>query len=787
MTIRHIDKFAQMIILMCGGFFCVPQNTVRKQRKEGNTMKNMKFWRTALVATLVLTVMLSVTGGTIAWFTDSVASGRNVIQAGNLDVELYNADGKVGETTSLFDLPTLWEPGAVAWENLTVKNVGTLALKYQMGMNYINENTVDGYGLSQVLKVGVVDGGFEANATREDVVGKVASWGTFASFGAADALAAGAEKTYGVVVYWQPTAEDNNWNVNNGKQTSNGMDYLHIDLGLKLEATQQTAEFDSFDDQYDKDAPVILPAGVTAETFATNNAVAYANGTYYATLKAALEGLHANAEAGIATAADSSATNVLYLKPDADLGTVTHAHVCESLTVYGNGAYISSGEADFEVDTYKFCHNGAKACAGVTGELTLNIYNLTGVAVWGQRTTENTINVNLYDCQDMNRVYISGESGVTNVNIENCTYDGTTGQNNTAVYTNNPGTINVKDTVIKAYAIGINQNNKSAGTQTINLTNVKFVDCATAEIASAVNATSYAAPVRVIASAEGAVSNLNIVNCEYEYYTTEGPVDVNVLTMDKREGKPNNGTVNVKVDAEVVITDNLQLGKALKAAESGYTVKVYEGTYTFPASDMKAGVTLECAEGTVFEGTSKLNIKGATVVGATFSNPSGTAADQTINGTFKDCTFTGSNGLRWCYAGETVVFENCVFSGDVYGVHFDGGANEVVFKNCTFSGFNAMGSAITQLTMEGCTFKANGKSSYNGINLWGNTKMKDCTFIFDGSASYEWVDACTAETTVEYENCFVIDENGTKSAVEMNDVFTRRNDSTVIIINGVTQ
>lgn len=112
---------------------------------------------------------------------------------------------------------------------------------------------------------------------------------------------------------------------------------------------------------------------------------------------------------------------------------------------------------------------------------------------------------------------------------------------------------------------------------------------------------------------------------------------------------------------------------------------------------------------------------------------------------------TGTNGLRWCYAGDTVVFEDCVFEGSTYGVHFDGGANDVTFKNCVFSGFNALGGAITQLTIDGCTFKA-GRSSYNGINLWGSTTMKNCKFEFDGTKT-EWVDFMGNNKTYIIENC----------------------------------
>ena len=191
-------------------------------------------------------------------------------------------------------------------------------------------------------------------------------------------------------------------------------------------------------------------------------------------------------------------------------------------------------------------------------------------------------------------------------------------------------------------------------------------------------------------------------------------------------------------------------------ADGATNLYLTAGTYTFPKGLTK-DTTLTCAEGTVFEGKTSMNANGATIIGATFSNPGDTAATSTVNGTFKNCTFTGTNALRWCYAGETVVFEDCVFSGDVYGVHFDGGANEVYFKNCTFSGFNAMGGAITKLTMEGCTFKANDTSNYNGINLWGSVEMIDCTFVFDGSVEYEWVDLCGDGKTATFANCVVSD------------------------------
>ena len=92
-------------------------------------------------------------------------------------------------------------------------------------------------------------------------------------------------------------------------------------------------------------------------------------------------------------------------------------------------------------------------------------------------------------------------------------------------------------------------------------------------------------------------------------------------------------------------------------------------------------------------------------------------------------------------------------------MHFDGGANDVIFRNCTLSGFNALGAALTMVTFEGCTFKGNGKSGYNGANLWGSAKMINCEFTFDGTTNKEWIDCKGEDKTYEFTNCTV---NGVK-------------------------
>ena len=100
-----------------------------------------------LMSALALLLCIAMlTGTTFAWFTDEVNSGVNKIVAGNLDVDVYYGDpadkNSINGVNTLFNDVTLWEPGAVAYENLTVANLGTLDLKYQLSVNFDNENTV---------------------------------------------------------------------------------------------------------------------------------------------------------------------------------------------------------------------------------------------------------------------------------------------------------------------------------------------------------------------------------------------------------------------------------------------------------------------------------------------------------------------------------------------------------------------------------------------------------------------------------------------------------------------
>lgn len=127
-------------------------------------MNNSKNTRRALV-TSGISIALSAAmmmGSTFAWFTDSAKVDVNMIQSGNLHVDLVDENGAslVGSPLNFVDLDNnaYWEPGCTyELPAVYVKNDGNLALKYQLEVSGFNgdaklleaiEFTVDGQEIS---------------------------------------------------------------------------------------------------------------------------------------------------------------------------------------------------------------------------------------------------------------------------------------------------------------------------------------------------------------------------------------------------------------------------------------------------------------------------------------------------------------------------------------------------------------------------------------------------------------------------------------------------------------
>lgn len=295
-------------------------------------------------------------------------------------------------------------------------------------------------------------------------------------------------------------------------------------------------------------ADAVLPDGVSEWT---DPKPVYFAGEYYDTLAAALTAVYMSTP---------TETAEVYCKPGADVGSMTHAHVADDLTIYGNGAKVTGGEHDLEIDTYKYSRLTGKQDRDngsfLDKEITITVKGLNGIAIWGQRNTENTVNVSFENCQNMNRVYISGGKGKNNISLKSCSFVAENGSHaNTSIYSNAEGTIRISDCTFAGISVPINLNNKSAGTQTVTVTGTTFTDCSTAAGTAANNTATYAAPIRVLAQ-KGATTSLTVEEAAFVYTgenTQAGNGDI--LLGDGRadsfgsDGQPEaTGTVKLEMD-----------------------------------------------------------------------------------------------------------------------------------------------------------------------------------------------------------------------------------------------
>lgn len=223
-------------------------------------MNNKKTTKRALVTSILSLVlcMSMLIGTTFAWFTDNVSSKNNIIKSGNLDVEMEYYDGdsweKVTENTNVFEENTLWEPGHTEVVYLKVSNLGTLALKYNLGINIVNEiESINVAGealrLSDHIEFGAIEGVKTPYADCAAARAAVTEAKTLSTgYTKAGNIEAGAEAQYVALVVYMPETVGNEANYRTGEVAP------EITLGLNLMATQYTSEKDSFDNQYDKDA-----------------------------------------------------------------------------------------------------------------------------------------------------------------------------------------------------------------------------------------------------------------------------------------------------------------------------------------------------------------------------------------------------------------------------------------------------------------------------------------------------------------------------------------------------
>lgn len=220
--------------------------------------KTLKSLALSTLSLLLCFVMLL--GTTFAWFTDEIESGKNVIQAGNLDIEMYwtkdlnsgswiNAEDDNAEPVFNYDK---WEPGYTEVRYVKIKNAGSLSFKYSLSI--IPDGEVS--KLADVIDVYFVENptaniasraelaALTAKGTLRDAIeGKIPANGILLSKDQSKANFYFGEIVVAIALKMRESA---------------GNEYQNLSIGdtfsLKLSATQYSFETDAFGSDYDENA-----------------------------------------------------------------------------------------------------------------------------------------------------------------------------------------------------------------------------------------------------------------------------------------------------------------------------------------------------------------------------------------------------------------------------------------------------------------------------------------------------------------------------------------------------
>lgn len=534
--------------------------------------------------------------------------------------------------------------------------------------------------------------------------------------------------------------------------------------------------------------------------FGENNTVYYA-GSYYPTLAEALTAVYTSNPQGPAE---------VICKPDADVGSMTHGHVADDLVIYGNGARVSGGEKDLEIDTYQYDRATGQQSEGgnfLDKEITVTVYDLEGIAAWGQRNTAHTVNLHFIDCKNMQRVYFTNNSnpdGKLNITLEGCSFDAAGGSNvNTTVYTNAPGEIAIRNTTFTNIAVGLNINHKSSGVQNILLEGCTFTDCALPAVSADKGTTTYGAPVRIVAR-EGATTHLTVNGTTFNYSngnTNCGNGDV-LLGDGRHDAALQQGTVTLAMTGTAAQVMVQQAGYynnagAVADADKGKTTAVLATDEVQADSDrhfvVKRDPVVQIGEtgyGTPEEAMEAAKTMTGDVTVTVLKDIQVTASTYDLSGTgLTSLTLQGKTGAEKLISGVNgndidgpiycpvirvklpqnagLTVNRLVFPNDLL---FDSQDGRVLVKNCTFNGAQSGYPQAAAIRYEGNLFEFKGTAgnfySQNAYPVWYKVdKPLDFDFVGNTVIGYRGVhietrgdDAVAADIQVD-KNTFRLSDS----------------------------
>ena len=237
-----------------------------------------------------------------------------------------------------------------------------------------------------------------------------------------------------------------------------------------------------------------------------------------------------------------------------------HFPVNGSVTINANGADFKN--KDLSVYHYKeyTAASGKKMDGDVVtkqGDIKIVINDANNLHLWGNvdnfREEGTVISIEMKNCKSEGDsrtasngmlIYLTGNKGTTNVLLEGCSST----KSSSPVYTNASGEIVIKDCTFTECAVPVNMNYKATeGTRMITIDGCTFTACGcTEEESTGSNLSEYAAPIRVLHTADGSDDCVTITNT-----SITGTVGTNgdVLLLAKHED-------DSKIKAEKAILEN---------------------------------------------------------------------------------------------------------------------------------------------------------------------------------------------------------------------------------------
>ena len=454
---------------------------------------------TSILAICLCLVMLI--GSTFAWFTDTASTSVNQIESGTLDLMVYYANNATGtedgtewteltsETPALSFLQKkdsgavaqsstiLWEPGCTyCLPALKIVNNGNLALKYKVIIN---------------------------GATGDTMLMDVIDWTYNLAGAGADEAATDLDTERHLAAKSGDTAAFDILTVSGKMQETAGNDYQGktvTGVTITVLATQDTVEYDSNSNQYDKNAlygdvefkkvgdqdglnnaitaetdkPVVvqLPTGGDDNTFTLDNGIANeSNGNGKArditfvgdgtqTMDVTTDDIgennnKLNYQRGSTFTFENlnivAANSENYEGIVCDEVTYKNCTITGKITLYGKATFINCkfvNENDYCIWTYAAQNVSFTDCNFTTGGKFINVYR--------QENPDTIVDVTLNNCKFINNAATANKAAVNiksqcawNVTINSCTTEGAFPEANNGLWQSAPdyGTANAGNKV----------------------------------------------------------------------------------------------------------------------------------------------------------------------------------------------------------------------------------------------------------------------------------------------------------------------------------------------------